>query len=122
MSREKADSMFASKVAEYTNYKNFVKVPLTPSQETALNSFEYNLGQGIWTKANGGAQQVINHINNGDFAAAGREMQKFNTARGGIVLSGLTARRADEAKLLAGTDSGAYNPSLVPLYKKYGSK
>ena len=43
MSREVADSMFASKVNEYTNWKNFIKVPLTPSQEAALTSFEYNL-------------------------------------------------------------------------------
>lgn len=45
MSRRDADAMFSEKLNNYTNYKNFIKVPLSSSQNAALNSFEYNLGQ-----------------------------------------------------------------------------
>lgn len=65
MSREQADSMFANKVNQYTKYKDLVKVPLSQSQEAALNSFEYNLGSGIWKKD---AMPIIDKINSGDFA------------------------------------------------------
>lgn len=60
MSRDVADSMFSKVVNQYTNWKNFVKVPLTENQQTALTSFEYNLGQGIWQK---NAMPIINSLN-----------------------------------------------------------
>jgi GH24 family phage-related lysozyme (muramidase) len=44
MSKEQADVYFPQKVAQYQNFKNYINVPLTPSQEKALTSFEYNLG------------------------------------------------------------------------------
>ena len=60
MSREVADNMFPQKVAQYQNWKNYITTPLTPSQEAALTSFEYNLGSGIWSK---NAMPIIENIN-----------------------------------------------------------
>lgn len=55
-----ANAQFDEKVGKYTNFKNFVKVPLSESQQAALNSFEYNLGSGIWEKD---AMPIIDKIN-----------------------------------------------------------
>ena len=103
MTRQQADSVFANKIGEYTNYKNLVKVPLTQAQETALNSFEYNLGKNIW---NGDAKPVIDKINKGDFAGAAEYLKKFNTVKGTFV-QGLANRRNDEARLLTSSGTGA---------------
>lgn len=86
---------------EYSNFKNKVTVPLSPNQEAALTSFEYNLGGGIWSKGSG--PQIIAAVNRGDMVTAGNIMQKFNKAKvnGKLTpLNGLTARRQQEAQLL----------------------
>jgi len=50
MTRQEAELELVKKAAYYTNFKNFITVPLTEEQEMALTSFEYNLGRNIWTK------------------------------------------------------------------------
>lgn len=87
--------------AEYSNFKNKVTRQLSPNQEAALTSFEYNLGPGIWNKGSG--PQIIAAVNRGDMQTAGQIMQKFNKAKvnGKLTpLNGLTARRQQEAQLL----------------------
>lgn len=97
MTRKRADELFADKVSQYTNYRNLIKVPLNQTQEAALNSFEYNLGQGIWNKD---AKPIIDKINAGDFAGASEYMKKFVYA-GGNKVQGLVNRREEEARMLA---------------------
>ena len=99
ITREQADAEFAKQVGRYQNFKNLVNVQLSPQQEAALTSFEYNLGSGIWNKKTGGAQWVIDAINSGDFQKAGDLMKQFNKA-GGQVVQGLVNRRNDEANMM----------------------
>ena len=110
MDKATADSIFGDKLNEYTNFNNFVTVPLNENQETALNSFEYNLGKGIWNKPE--TKTLLNKINAGDFAGAAEEMKKFNKAKDPATgqlreLGGLTSRRRDEASLLTS------NPNII---------
>lgn len=117
MTREKADEMFATKVGQYTNFKNLVKVPLNANQEAALNSFEYNLGSGIWQKS---AMPIIDKINAGDFAGAAEYMKKFVYA-GGKRIQGLANRREEEASLLVSEIAApaGFDPAKAPLYDKF---
>ena len=49
MDRATADAELPNQLPNYQNFKNYIKVPLSPQQESALTSFEYNLGRNIWT-------------------------------------------------------------------------
>lgn len=49
MDRATADAEFPNQMKTYQNFKDLIKVPLSPQQEAALTSFEYNLGRNIWT-------------------------------------------------------------------------
>ena len=76
---------------------------LSPNQFTALNSFEYNLGSGVWDQPTG--QQILASIKNGDLTTAANLMQKYinvkNPTTGKLEAnSGLATRRLREAKLL----------------------
>lgn len=78
-------------------------VELTPNQFTALNSFEYNLGSGVWNQPTG--QQILQAIANKDFQTANTLMQKFvnvkNPQTGKLEPNqGLLARRQREGQLL----------------------
>lgn len=67
--------------------------PTTANQLAALVSFSYNLG----LHALAGSTLLKKHIG-GYYAAASLEFGKWNKA-GGVVLNGLTKRRAAEAEL-----------------------
>lgn len=76
---------------------------LTPNQFTALNSFEYNLGSGVWNQPSG--RQILQSIKNGDFKTASNLMQKFvnvrNQQTGRLEPNqGLISRRQREIQLL----------------------
>jgi lysozyme len=64
-----------------------------PYQLAALVSFAYNVGVGNLKKSS-----VLRNHNKGDFQAAARAYSLWNKA-GGVVLDGLTRRRAEEAAL-----------------------
>jgi lysozyme len=96
MSRSVADSMFWKVVSQYTNWRNFVKVPLTENQQAALTSFEYNLGQGIWQK---NAMPIINSLNKWDTSGAIAYLNQYVNA-GGNRVQWLANRRNAESKLL----------------------
>ncbi len=70
-----------------------VTVPITQNQYDALVSFTFNLGEGNLSKST-----LLKRVNARDFAGAQKEFAKWNKANG-VVLSGLTRRRAAEARL-----------------------
>jgi lysozyme len=70
-----------------------VKVALTQSQFDALVSFTYNCGEGNLAKSG-----LLRRVNAKDFDGAASEFAKWNRG-GGVVLKGLTRRRAAEAEL-----------------------
>lgn len=77
--------------------------PLTPNQFIALNSFEYNLGPGVWNQPSG--QQILASIQSGDLTTAQSLMQKFinvrNPQTGKLEPNlSLITRRQREGKLL----------------------
>jgi lysozyme len=76
---------------ESTINKN-VKVPLTQNQYDALASFIYNVGAGAFRKST-----LLRLLNQGDYAGAAGQFQRWNKA-GGKVLRGLTRRRQAEAE------------------------
>jgi lysozyme len=84
-------------VEEYDEFeagvRKLVKVPLTANQLGALTSFAYNLGLG-----NLKSSTLLKKLNGGDYAGAAAQFARWNKA-GGVVLAGLTKRRAAEAKL-----------------------
>lgn len=96
VSQQQADQLLAQDIQKHSTFKNKVSVPLTPSQESALLSFEYNLGSGIW---NGSG--ILEAVNQGDFQKAGELMKQYTNA-GGKPSRGLIARRDREAQLLIG--------------------
>jgi GH24 family phage-related lysozyme (muramidase) len=101
ITREEAEIELARKAKYYTNFKNFIKVPLTKEQEIALTSFEYNLWRNIWTKPTeeGGAMPIIDMINAWDLIWAAEYLKEFNSAWWRD-LKWLTNRRIREANLL----------------------
>lgn len=77
-----------------------VKVPLSPEQRAALNSFGYNLGVDD-------LQKLLPDINRGDWATVGGRMETFNKAlneKTGQLepLAELTKRRLQEAAMVRG--------------------
>lgn len=102
ITREEADAELQKQIGKYQSFKNKVKVPLTEDQETALTSFEYNLGGGVWNTT---GKAILHSINAGDFEEAARLMLQYDKARdpktGKLrVLPGLTSRRQEEGNLL----------------------
>jgi len=66
-----------------TDYSTFAdklgETVLTPNQFVALNSFEYNLGPGVWNQPTG--KQILASIQSGDITTAQSLMQKFINVR-----------------------------------------
>jgi len=79
MTREQADKEFEKQVATYQNFRNDVTVDLNENQQTALTSFEYNLGRNIWKWE--GWKAIIAYINAGDFQWAWEIMKAYINAR-----------------------------------------
>lgn len=98
---DEAEWELVKKSKYYTNWTNFVKVPLTKEQQTALTSFEYNLWRNIWTKdtSDGWAMPIIDMINVWDLVWAAEYLKEFNSAWWKD-LKWLTNRRIKEANLL----------------------
>lgn len=99
---DEANEELQRQIPKYQTFKNKIKVDLTPEQETALTSFEYNLGSGIWE---GSAKSIIYAINSGDYKHANNLMLQYDKAKDKVsgklrMLPGLSARRIREGKLL----------------------
>jgi murein DD-endopeptidase MepM/ murein hydrolase activator NlpD/GH24 family phage-related lysozyme (muramidase) len=98
---ENAEIELIKRANYYTNFKNFITVPLTREQEIALSSFEYNLWRNIWTKTDEDwwAMPIIDMINIWDIIWAAEYLKEFNSAWNKIS-HWLTNRRNKEANLL----------------------
>lgn len=97
ITQEEADQQFSKQLEWYQNWKNYIDPStLSPQQQTALTSFEYNLWSGIWSK---NAMPILNKIKSGDISGAQSLMKQFVNA-GGRPVQGLVNRRNEEAELL----------------------
>ncbi len=116
-----AQKQLGADIAKHSNWKNYIdEATLSPSQRTALASFEYNLWPWIWDKW---AVNIINMVKSGDLSGAGKEMQKYVNA-GGKVIKGLQNRRAEEAKLLqttwtSTTPTKTYDPNNIKSFEAF---
>ena len=72
-----------------------VKVPLSQNQYDALVCFSYNVGIGALRSST-----LLKLLNSGDYSGAALQFGRWNKG-GGIVLPGLTKRRAEEAALFS---------------------
>ena len=91
---EEADARLVEDCADAENCINgAVTVPLTQPEFDALCSWVYNLGCGTFRKSS-----VLRYLNESNYDMACARMKLYDKA-GGQVLSGLTRRRMDEAKL-----------------------
>ena len=70
-----------------------IHVPLTENQKAALQDFVYNVGATAFASST-----LARKLNLGDTPGAADEVPKWNHA-GGVVLAGLTKRRAAEQAL-----------------------
>lgn len=90
ITREEANEILMKKVKRYQNWRKYVTRKLSPEQEIALTSFEYNLGPNIWT---GSAKSIVEDINKGNYIAAMDEL---------LVYIHYTDRETDEKKVSRG--------------------
>lgn len=81
ITQEQAKSLALKQAAD--DYSTFADklgdTVITPNQFVALNSFEYNLGPGVWNQPTG--QQILASIQKGDLSTAQSLMQKFINVR-----------------------------------------
>ncbi len=102
--REQADQWLVEDVASAEHDVTInCTVPLTQNQFDALVSFAYNLGgPALW------ASTLLKMVNSGDMAGAAGQFGRWNKSKG-MVLAGLTRRRAAEARLFQTPDSEAFS-------------
>ena len=92
--RAKAESLLCQDLEHFEKeVSSFVSVDLNKNQYSALVSFCYNVGQGGF-----GISTLLKKLNRGDYEGAASEFKRWNVA-GGVVLRGLSIRRAAERKL-----------------------
>lgn len=102
ISEKQASAMLVSMVERYAEGVNrYVQVHLTQTQFDALVSFSYNVGLDAVRNST-----LLRKLNAGDYAGAAEQFARWNQS-GGVVLAGLTKRRAAEADLFntAGADT-----------------
>lgn len=102
MTREQADGAMMQIADKYSTFKNKIKVPLSPQQEWALLSLEYNLWPG-WKEYPAG-KKIIEAINKWDFKTAANILATSwmgtTNAKTWEVMQWLVNRRKKEAELL----------------------
>jgi lysozyme len=111
ITREEAEALLLEDLEEAVSIlRNSVTVDLTPYQFGALVSFVYNVGggrkaspgdpgkDGFVTLKNGAPSTMRRKLNEGDYAGAALEFNKWVYA-GGKRLNGLVSRRAQEAAM-----------------------
>lgn len=118
MDRATADQEFTKQVAWYQTWSNYIDPSkLSEGQKTALTSFEYNLGKGIWEK---NAMPILKYIESGDIAWAQKYMKQYVNA-GGKFVQGLANRRNSEAELLGQKQTSNSQWSLEGLTNPFGA-
>jgi len=94
ITQKQADELLKKDLKSYEKAVNdYVKVNITQNMFDALVSFTYNCG----TAALKGST-LLKKLNVGDYSGAAEEFLKWNKS-GGVVISGLTARRKKEKEL-----------------------
>lgn len=97
ITKERAEELLREDVKRFEDQVlRLVKVPLTQGQFDALVSFVYNLGAGNLSNST-----LLRLLNEGDYAGAGAQFERWTKA-GGKVLAGLVRRRAAERALFEG--------------------
>ena len=97
ITREEADRLLLEDAQRYADrITELVKVKLSQHQFDALVSFVYNVGPSAFA-----GSTMLRLINQGLYADAARQFQRWNKA-GGEVMPGLTRRRAAERDLFMG--------------------
>jgi len=101
---QQAEQYLASAIQKHSNWKNYTNTNLSPTQQAALASFEFNHGPAIWQK-DVTAREILALVNQGNTQRAGQLMQQFVYAfdpRVGdkVVNDTLVRRRLEEARLL----------------------
>ncbi len=104
ITREQADEELIRQIPKYQNFKKIVTIDVSPQQEAALTSFEYNLGSGVWEGDRG--KKIINLLNSGEVEQAGALMRTYRKARDKLTgekkqIQGLVNRRMREYILLS---------------------
>ena len=75
----------------------YVTVPLSVNQRGALTSFVFNLGAGTFRKSS-----LLTELNKGNYSGASSKFGLY-VKSGGVVLSGLVKRRAEERAIFDST-------------------
>lgn len=100
ITREEADRLLMEDAQRFADHiAALVKVKLSQHQIDALVSFVYNVGPSAFA-----GSTMLRLINQGLYADAARQFQRWNKA-GGEVLPGLTRRRAAERDLFMGVEA-----------------
>ena len=100
MTQSEAEKRLAQEINNRQNYKNFITTTLTPQQEAALSSFEFNLWSNIW---NSTWKWIIDALNKWEIEKAKNILLAHNKAKVNWQLTEikwLTNRRNEEAQLL----------------------
>lgn len=96
VSASQVSAWFNADVAHAENTVNFyVTVPLNQNQFDALVSMCFNLGSAMFKNSDGSNTRLLAYLNAGQYDQAAAEMLRWNHA-GGVVVAGLTVRRAQE--------------------------
>jgi len=112
------DTELQNQIQQHSNYQNFITVPLSEAQQTALTSFEYNLWPNIWKWDWKG---IIDKINAWDLEWAVEEMKLFTYANWEY-MEWLANRRNKEADLLMQWDTEDivwFDKNKMPQYIKF---
>lgn len=100
ITRDEADRLLLEDAQRFADHiAALVKVKLSQHQIDALVSFVYNVGPSAFA-----GSTMLRLINQGLYADASRQFQRWNKA-GGEVLPGLTRRRAAERDLFMGVEA-----------------
>ena len=99
LTRTQADKLLVKKIESHQTRKQKINIPLNKEQQTALTSFEYNVGSNIRNTDSG--NKIIASIEENNLQEATQIMSRFVVSNG-KKLSWLIKRRWEEGKLLLG--------------------
>jgi len=122
ITQSEAQKILWQDIAKHSTWKTLIDPnTLSPAQQTALASFEYNLWPGIWSKS---AMNILDMIKSGNLKGAADEMKKYNRA-GWNVVQGLVNRRNDEANMLLNSSQNTtttqqqYSPDKIKSFEAF---